>query len=691
VNGELNMSISTLSVFIFVGAVGLLFYLVWLVFKKLPFTSILNFKKILFPMSMSALLLTGLLIKPLSSLPPLTATQLRTVSDQQTLINLVAETQNRDGGIGGPFVGMPGVAEDQATASSQTSNTFVDTNVQVDGIKEGDIVKTDGSTIYYASPYQNFIKVLSVDTNNFVTLQEDILLQTDDELVYTESLYLTDQFLIVIGYRYDLQTNGCTNYDEEGAIYFCDYFNYWQPTGTVVFIDRLTHLVAFSLQTDGAFMDHRIIPNFDENDQLIDETLLLVGHRYLHQSNEELRPSFITNTSTDYLSYDSMFYFENDDIYAMTTFVTIRIPHPNETFDYYASALLGTLPDYKKMYVNSEHIYLAQSNYHWTNTQSYQTTTIVQYAFSETHIDFVASGIILGVAINQFALDEYNGLFRIATTETKWTYSLDQWIWNEENRTITNRLYILESQIDQNYRVVSLLEEGLGKPNESIMSVRFDKDIVYIVTFLRTDPLYIIDLSNPLQPIITSEIVLPGFDTYQHPWSNNGLVGIGYQADENGWTSGMKITAYDVGEDAREIQTLDIKNYVQTSLKENDYFWSYAYSEALWNHRAILVSVQDNIFAFAVNAFSYGYNDKEYDDYSYEYHSYYFIFSIDFDSEQPLSEPTIIHHPSSIYTYVNVDRGVMINDVIHTLSNRAVISYSLSEQAIIQTLNFYRD
>jgi inhibitor of cysteine peptidase len=687
-NGELNMSTSTLSVFIFIGAVGLLLYVVLFVLKKQPFTSILNFKKILFPLSMSTLLLTGLLVKPLSSLSPLTATQLRIVGDQQTLMNLVSQTQNRDGGIGGPLVGMPGVAEDQATVSSQTSNTFVDTNVQVDGIKEGDIVKTDGSTIYYASPYQNFIKVLSVDTNNLVTLQEDILLQTDDELVYTESLYLTEQFLIVIGYRYELQSSGCANYDEEGAVYFCDYFNYWQPTGTVMFIDRLTHTIAFSLRTDGAFMDHRIIPNLDENNQLIDETLFLVGHRYLYQSNEELRPTFITDTSANYLSYDSMFYFANDDIYAMTTFVTIRIPKLNETFDYFASALLGTLPDYKKMYVNQQHIYLAQSNYHWTNTQSYQTTTIVQYAFSETHIDFVASGIILGVAINQFALDEYNGLFRIATTETKWTYTLDQWIWNEENRTITNRLYILEHQLDQNYRVVSLLEEGLGKPNESIMSVRFDKDIVYIVTFLRTDPLYIIDISNPLQPLITSEIVLPGFDTYQHPWSSNGLVGIGYQADENGWTSGMKITAYDVGEDAREIQTIDIKNYVQTSLKENDYFWSYAYSEALWNHRAILVSVQDNIFAFAVNAFSYGYNDREPYDYSYEYHSYYFIFSIDFDHEQPLSEPTIIHHPSSLYTYVNVDRGVMINDVIHTLSNRAVISYSLSEQEIIQTLNF---
>jgi hypothetical protein len=687
-NGELNMSESTLSVFIFIGAVGLIVYSVLFAFKKQPISSLINLKKVLFPLSMSTLLLVGLLIKPLSTLSPLTTAQLRTVGDQQTLLNLLTTTQNRDGGFGGPFIGVPGVAEDQATPSSQSTNTFVDTNVQVDGIKEGDIVKTDGTTIYYASPYQNFIKVLTVDTNNFVTLQEDILLQTEDELVYTESLYLTDDFLIVIGYRYDLQANECTNYDEEGAIYFCDYFNYWQPTGTVVFIDRLTHNISFSLRTDGAFMDHRIIPNYDENDQLIDETLFLVGHRYLYQSNEALRPTFMTDTSTEYLSYDSMFYFDNDDIYAMTTFVTIRIPNLDNTFDYKASALLGTLPDYKKMYVNHQHIYLAQSNYYWTNTQSYQTTTIVQYAFSETHIDYVASGIILGVAINQFALDEYNGFFRIATTETKWTYTLDQLIWNEENRTITNRLYILESQLDQNYRVVGLLEEGLGKPNESITSVRFDKNKVYIVTFLRTDPLYIIDISNPLQPIITSEIVLPGFDTYQHPWTNNGLVGIGYQADENGWTTGMKITAYDVGEDAREIQTIDIKDYVQTSLKENDQFWSYAYSEALWNHRAILVSVQDNIFAFAVNAFSYGYNDEEPYDYSYEYHSYYFIFSIDFDSDLPLSEPTIIHHPSSIYTYVSVDRGVMINDVIHTLSNRAVISYSLSEQAIVQTLNF---
>ena len=146
----------------------------------------------------------------------------------------------------------------------------------------------------------------------------------------------------------------------------------------------------------------------------------------------------------------------------------------------------------------------------------------------------------------------------------------------------------------------------------------------------------------------------------------------------------MKITAYDVGENALEIETLDIPDFIDNTLSDSLQTWSYSYSEALWDHRAILVSVKDNIFAFAVNAYSYGYSQDE-NRYEYAYHSYYFIFNIDFTSANPLGTPVVIEHPLSDFHYVNVDRGVMINDVIHTLSNRQVVSYSLTEKRVIQT------
>lgn len=636
-------------------------------------------------------------------------TSVRSIQSREDIEALLDEGVNNKGFFND--IATPGVAEDGATAESSSTNSFVDTNVQVQGIQEGDIVKTDGNFIYYASPWSSTIRVFSVSTSNVVSEVTSIQLQTETDTIYTDSMYLTERYLVVIGYRYDL-TNyaGCMEVDEAGNDVFCDYFPFWQPTGSVIFINRDTYQIDYSLRTDAAFMDHRIVPEFDANGQLLQETLFLVGHNYFyynyHDQTAELRPYFIENEGDKvYLDYEDMYYFENSYIYGMTTLVGIPLLADAEAITYSASAYLGAIADYKKVYVNFDSLYLAQSNYHWDETTSYQTTTLSKFSLNvmEATLEFEAVINLLGTAINQFALDEYEGYFRIATTNETYTYTnTDTWIWSNENRTITNRLYILEDDGEGSFTTIAVLEEGLGKPGERIYSVRFEGPIAYIVTFERIDPLYIIDLSDPLNPSFRSEIVLPGFDTYQHPWSEDHLIGIGYNVDEEtGWMGGMKITAYDVGEDARELQTLNISEYVQQSLPDDlDMTWSFAYSEALWNHKAILVSPEENVFGFAVNAWAGGYrltdssepstDDETRDEgtyeYFYEYHSLYFLFRFDFTTDEPIVEPIIIEHPTSEVDYVQVDRAVMINDVIHTLSNRQIVSYSLSQAAIIQTL-----
>lgn len=671
---------------LFASTVGLLLYVV--VFFYLGHSdpkAKFKLKYTITPILLGSIVAVSLVFSSQEELPLLENSALKTVGNQANLSALIHETNNRSRGFD-LFVATPGVAEstDLDDSSDQKDNSFVDTNTQVEGIKEGDIVKTDGNFIYYASRFQTSIKVFNISSTNEVTLLDDIDLRSDGETVYTDSLYLTKDYLIIIGYRYDLTSSNCVSYDEAGDEVFCDYFGWWQPTGSVIVIDRTSLNIVYTLTTDSAFIDHRLVPELNGEGEVVSERLLLIGHKYFYGENNN-QPIFTENGEVTLLSFDSMFFFENDDIYGMTTFVTLDFKS-NQALKHQATALLGTVVDYKKMYVNADSLYLAQSNYYWTNTYSYQTTTIIQFDFNftEGHLTYVASGSVLGVAINQFALDAYQGNFRIATTETKWTYTLEDMFWSNDNRIITNRLYILSLNDNASFSLVSIIEEGLGKPNESIMSVRFNKDTVYIVTFLRTDPLYIIDISDPSNPKITSEIELPGFDTYQHPWTDEKLIGIGYQADENGFTTGMKITAYDVGENALEIETLNIPDFIDDTLSDSLQTWSYSYSEALWDHRAILVSVKDNIFAFAVNAYSYGYSQDE-NRYEYAYHSYYFIFNIDFTSANPLGTPVVIEHPTSDFHYVNVDRGVMINDVIHTLSNRQVVSYSLTEKRVIQT------
>ncbi len=78
-------------------------------------------------------------------------------------------------------------------------------------------------------------------------------------------------------------------------------------------------------------------------------------------------------------------------------------------------------------------------------------------------------------------------------------------------------------------------------------SVRFNGDLGYVVTFEQKDPLYTIDLSDPTEPTIVSAIEEPGYSTYLHVWNEEGnqLIGFGFSADEQGFVTGLKISAYD--------------------------------------------------------------------------------------------------------------------------------------------------
>ena len=74
-----------------------------------------------------------------------------------------------------------------------------------------------------------------------------------------------------------------------------------------------------------------------------------------------------------------------------------------------------------------------------------------------------------------------------------------------------------------------------GLPGESLYGIRFDGTTAYAVTFLQTDPFYVIDLSTPTDPKVVGELKLPGFSAYLHPVSATEVVGFG--PDESGRAS----------------------------------------------------------------------------------------------------------------------------------------------------------
>jgi len=86
---------------------------------------------------------------------------------------------------------------------------------------------------------------------------------------------------------------------------------------------------------------------------------------------------------------------------------------------------------------------------------------------------------------------------------------------------VYNNVYVLNSKMETIGKLENLAEK------ERIYSTRFIGDRLYMVTFLRIDPLFVIDLSNPNKPEVLGELKIPGFSDYLHPYDENHIIGIG--------------------------------------------------------------------------------------------------------------------------------------------------------------------
>jgi uncharacterized secreted protein with C-terminal beta-propeller domain len=170
---------------------------------------------------------------------------------------------------------------------------------------------------------------------------------------------------------------------------------------------------------------------------------------------------------------------------------------------------------------------------------------------------YVASGTVPGYLINQYALSEWDGRLRVATTD---------------ERTERSAVRVLTEQDGK--LVQSGVVDGLGK-GERIYSVRFLGARGYVVTFKQTDPLYSLDLSDPAAPKVTGELKITGYSAHLQPAGENRLIGIGQEASEQGRVQGTQISLFDVADPANP------KRLAQYHLKD-------ANSEAEYDPHALL-------------------------------------------------------------------------------------------------------
>ncbi len=178
-----------------------------------------------------------------------------------------------------------------------------------------------------------------------------------------------------------------------------------------------------------------------------------------------------------------------------------------------------------------------------------------------------ASGSVPGTPLNQFSLDEYQGYLRVATTVGgNWSS-----LWRMGRVESANDVYVL----DGNLKTAGQIQD-LGV-TERIYSARFIGDRGYLVTFRQTDPFYVLDLSRPSAPVMAGELKIPGFSSYLHPLAPNRILGVGME------NSKVKLSLFDVS---------DPKNPSEISKYSLDAYWT----DVSNDHHVFLQDERHHIF-----------------------------------------------------------------------------------------------
>ena len=327
-----------------------------------------------------------------------------------------------------------------------------------------------------------------------------------------------------------------------------------------------------------------------------------------------------------------------------------------ETFN--STAVLG---GGENVYCSADNLYITSGRYEETissggdavaeifmiDDSAIYTTEILKFDIFGEKIEYKTKGKVNGTALNQFSVDEYNGYLRIATTAGNF-------------QNAKNNLYVLDSDM-----VIVGMVEGLAK-GETIKSVRFMGDTGYVVTFEQTDPLFVIDLKDPENPEVLGELKIPGFSNYLHPVTENYLLGIGVNGDDNGAGNGMKISLFDVSDkkNPKEVSKFEILPQENT-----DNLWGYLDCSAFYDHKAVCWDSK-NLIMYIPYRMTTEYMHTEDNSYRSEFNSTDNIIALKVDIKDGKLEKNnnYVAETGDLKNYKNVNRVIYIGDIVYSYS-----------------------
>ncbi len=592
------------------------------------------------------------------------------------------------------------------------------TNVQVAGVDEPDIVKTDGTYLYIVS------------NNTVVIVKAYPAENASIETIVTVGENLTIRNVFISGTRLVIFSESSVNYpilysdvmskenvyisstpwysspDTHISIYRLDTITAPEPVKEVIIggsfsdarlIGEYVYVITtqYTYNTQGNGENFTIVPRISVNGQALDvylddifyvdspdmsSTLTNVVSVNIHNDVEQIHAKiFLLGTSqiiyvsqnNIYVTYSTWYYYDYTKLQQLLDDILMPVL-PGTIISQLDTIKTLDLEDYQKQ----EIVFWILQNYAENSMPEEQKTQIIKEIVRQTEqtiihrisisngtITYEGQGSIPGYVNNQFSFDEYNGYLRVSTTiQGSSVSNIFGGISPETN------LYVLDMQLT----VVGSLEDITPGTGESIYATRFIGTTCYMVTFMQTDPFMVIDLSIPTSPVLLGELKIPGYSTYLHPFDDTHMIGIGRNS------SAVKIALYDIS---------DMNNPVEVGLytienKDPDSYW-WTESAALYEHKAFLFSKDKQLLVIPAGNYS-------------QQSAYVFSISL----ENGINLKGVVTHeletqPQEPYYYWwgtsanSIKRSLYIENTLYTVSENMVKMNDLTSLADLNSITLF--
>ena len=507
------------------------------------------------------------------------------------------------------------------SAEISSSADYSETDTQVDGVMEGDIVKTDGKHIFTMKDSTTgcTITIYEAQGASVKELSQFTISQAD-----CQEMYIEGTTLIMTGNLWTIDT---PSLNETETDFEEDYYT----------SSEKSHITLYDISDPAAPKAIRQHSQSGEyNTSRISDGYLYTFTNYNIYASENFKEDepdkFVPKLNGTVMKSEDVRLLNKKGADSYMVMTSLKISDNGVFAD--SKAILG---DFDTYYMNLNHIYAVSQNY-----QDYDSirSTIMKYTYDKGNFSFHGSTTIRGEINDSYYMHEYKDNF-------VFVYTRDSW------RNSTNGLCVMDKDLNL---IGEISDLGVS---ETIYASYFIDNMAYFVTYRNTDPVFAVDISDPKKPVLKSELKLPGFSSYLHSFGDDMLIGIGQESRtfaidpdldiEEDFGDRVKISLFSIGKDYK-LQEIDKKLAA----------WSTS-SYASSNHKAVFVDEERGLIGLGIESDRTGGKDT-YDIYQYRKGKLKKVLSV------PLSASTNIYYVRGLrigeYFYiVDTKGGIDVYDI----------------------------